>query len=638
MDTITTQPHCAADQTTTSAAFVANLSQNIPRTFSNDDPHFYHAGIECSKINSMSSITRFLKPTVNENTKPEHGVNTELSCSTITYGSRTYLLDEADEMEIVSSGKRFMLRNLAEVYPYFKEHGVTKNYLDFLFNPLGKRTIYSFANGNKFDLRRANVSTSSSATDEEEAPVLVKRKYGDGEHVIPSYSKNQDLDCYVIACGPTSFLVDKEDYQQILSIGKPFSFDPEVDTYPYYKNTNNKRCNYLEIIFSVQPSLNVIHFKNHNPRDLRKENVTITPQYFAEVLEGLDIIEYLGGHVAKLGAAAGTLKNPKWKIREADGTESIVMYCEPGALCKLCDESNNRILEFEKTKNNGNKISWYRCANGYVQGHSSVKTLYIHQIILDCFGNGQGTASVSVDHIDRNPMNNKLNNLRRADREMQQNNSRGIAPGTLRERSSKKELPTGITPDMLRKFVYYHHEVYNKEENKTREFFRVEHPNLPKGWCSSKSAKISIQEKLAQANQVADDLDRDILPPNLAKTITITTVTPSKRGTEDVAEGVATGGVETGSGGGEGVGVTKAILQDFTGPSKQGTEKLVLPKYVVFTIARDKPHLVFDKRVADGTRLSMRMVLPSTTYVMQEQLEILNQKIIDKYGTAHKVL
>ena len=44
---------------------------------------------------------------------------------------------------------------------------------------------------------------------------------------------------------------------------------------------------------------------------------------------------------------------------------------------------------------------------------------------------------------------------------------------------------------------------------------------------------------------------------------------------------------------------------------------------------RDKPHLVFEKRI-EGKRLNIKMVLPEE-YDIQEQLEKINEKIKEKY-------
>jgi hypothetical protein len=140
--------------------------------------------------------------------------------------------------------------------------------------------------------------------------------------------------------------------------------------------------------------------------------------------------------------------------------------------------------------------------------------LFIHQIITNCYGNGKGTKYISVDHIDRDPLNNTWDNLRIATREEQEQNSKGIKEGTKRERKqSAKTLPEGISQEMMKKYVVYYHEWLDKEHTKQREFFKVEkHPKLNKPWITSKSNKISILDKLSHANKVVSDLEKDIYP------------------------------------------------------------------------------------------------------------------------------
>ena len=301
------------------------------------------------------------------------------------------------------------------------------------------------------------------------------------------------------------------------------------------------------------------------------------PKIYDEILNKYNIIEYIQGHYSTLGQQAYKIKNCLWKIKENE-KEFLLMYCEQNTLCKLCPESYKKILDFEIKNNCNKKMTWYKASNGYIQTHTTYtledqKCYYIHQIITGCYGNGKGTKNVSVDHNDRNPLNNTFDNLRIASQNEQQTNSKGILPGTQRERSSKKDLPDGITYEMFKKYVYYNREFYNKEKTKEREFFRVEHPKLDKPWATTKSEKVSILEKLAQANKVVDDLENDIYPEKSEPT---------------------------------------------------------LPKYVSLVVTREKPHLVYEKRIVDGKRLNIKMVLPEE-YDLHDQLVILNEKIKEKY-------
>jgi hypothetical protein len=90
-------------------------------------------------------------------------------------------------------------------------------------------------------------------------------------------------------------------------------------------------------------------------------------------------------------------------------------------------------------------------------------------------------------------------------------------PPTPQRREYKRErkqtaqiLPPGITHDMMKKYVVYYREMTYLKDGKQqpREYFKVEaHPKLNKPWITSKSVKISLIEKLNDANQFVDDLD-----------------------------------------------------------------------------------------------------------------------------------
>ena len=326
----------------------------------------------------------------------------------------------------------------------------------------------------------------------------------------PSYDFDSQLNCGIICFDQQSVLMNFKDLFSIINFNKNFIYyNPNDNDYPYYLR-HNQKISYLEHLFNYDSSNIIYVFKNNNKFDLRKENIIIYHDFHKNITSKYNILDFNLGHFSQAGTDAYVMKNPMWKIIEND-KEYWLMYCEKDILIKLCDKSYQKILDFEKTLNNNKTLTWYKASNGYIQTHNpdDRKIYYIHQIITGCYGNGQGTLNVSVDHIDQDPLNNTWENLRIAIREEQEKNSKGIKPGTKRERKhNAKQLPEGITQDMLKKYVVYYKDYADKEKKREREYFKIEcHPKLSKIWIGTKANNISIQEKLSQANKVADDLE-----------------------------------------------------------------------------------------------------------------------------------
>ena len=382
--------------------------------------------------------------------------------------------------------------------------------------------------------------------------------------------------CGVIEFNPSKkYLVDFDDFNSFVFFDKKFTFDTHNDVYPSY-NYNYKRISLFEYLHKINVELIDYEFINNNEYDLRKENIKIYHYFQKHIDKKYKILEYIEGHYNTSGCESYKIKNPLWKVLDTEtNKEKILMLCVNDIICILCPKAYDKILEFEKNTNNSKKLTFYKHSNGYIL--CSYKSLYIHQIIMNFYGNGQGTKNESVDHIDQNPLNNCFSNLRIATRLEQEQNSKGIKDGTKRERKQNaKNLPQGITQDMMRKYVVYYEECYNKEKNLHREFFKIEHhPRLDKPWMSSKSNKVTILEKLEQVNKIVDDLEGNIQPE----------------------------------------------------------AKKTLPPYISITNFRNKPHLVFDKRSDTGKRENLKMVLP-IDYILETELERFAEKIQAKYDIA----
>jgi hypothetical protein len=240
--------------------------------------------------------------------------------------------------------------------------------------------------------------------------------------------------------------------------------------------------------------------------ELQKAHIsTPTNEELLKMFEEKRIIEpyvgtYISGTIIEQGRYAKQEKNP---IIIIDNIYYIL--CNKNAICKLDNMSYTNLQKIQDTLSK--KMTYSLMNNGYIIENST--NLYIHQLITGHYGHGKGTINLSVDHIDRNRLNNCYDNLRIVDRKEQERNSKGIMDGTKRERKKTAcELPNGLTQDMLPKYVVYYYE--NLTNGRHREFFKIEkHPKITKPVIGSKSMKISIFQKLDMIKSQLEELNKE---------------------------------------------------------------------------------------------------------------------------------
>ena len=132
---------------------------------------------------------------------------------------------------------------------------------------------------------------------------------------------------------------------------------------------------------------------------------------------------------------------------------------------------------------------------------------------MDLYGNKFSNLSdkkLSVDHINRDKLDNRLENLRIVDQSTQNSNN-----DKRKRKNNAKTLPDGLTQDMIPKYVVYYHEFYDKDKTKSREYFKIEkHPELDKPIIGSKSNKLSIKEKLTEIKNKLNSISNNSISNN----------------------------------------------------------------------------------------------------------------------------
>jgi hypothetical protein len=386
----------------------------------------------------------------------------------ITYKNNKYILDKCDWLRLLNFDRN--------IYP--NETLTQKNTYSFVDFILNKNTFIKstieYKNGNTNDLRKDNIIIKS-------ADMQLK------------FNVNNDNTIGFIQYFDNKLILDIHDFIKVINSDKKFIYNDKSQIYPYYKY-NKRHINIIEYIKDYYINNLSLLFINDNKYDLCKSNITAYHKYNKIMINKYSDAYYIAGHYNKKGKDAYIMKNPMWKVKDI-----YYVYCDGDKLFTIDDKSLDILTTYEDTHNI--KLTYFVHSNGYVM--CNPKKLYIHQIIMGCYGNGKGTKKVSVDHIDQDPLNNRYENLRIADRKTQEKTSKGIKKGTKRARKkTAKPLPEGITQDMLPKYVVYYKECVNKEKQIFREFFKIEkHAKIEKPIMSSKARNKPILEKLEEIKQ-----------------------------------------------------------------------------------------------------------------------------------------
>jgi len=160
-----------------------------------------------------------------------------------------------------------------------------------------------------------------------------------------------------------------------------------------------------------------------------------------------------------MGASSGKVFNPYYLV--SDGTTEFYVCQVNGDNGKsvytlISYNSLDKFLNMKDPTTEAYFIpTWYMCTNGYVITKNKASYIYLHQHLMDLHGQKSGTdliaAKRSVDHINRDPLDNRLANLRIVDSQTEQNLNQG------KKVRAENNLPTEFTLENndLPKYIQY---------------------------------------------------------------------------------------------------------------------------------------------------------------------------------------
>jgi hypothetical protein len=262
----------------------------------------------------------------------------------------------------------------------------------------------------------------------------------------------------------------------------------------YSHDKECKKIYLLDLLFKITPETHDIIFENNNYNDYTTKNIKFKKikEEIIEKPENIIILEsFFNKHYFNYFKVYETFDKIKKEFYMIDIKNNNFIFVNTEFL--------DTALYF-----NDNEIIWKVNDYGYVEakvndGYFDRSILLNKLIVSEKY---EKKERVFIDHINKNKLDCRLENMRI-------NNCQTNDDEKRKRQKNARDLPDGITNDMIPKYVVYYNSCYNKEKNLFREFFQVEgHPKSDgKRIATTKSNSVSILEKLKEAKEIIDVLE-----------------------------------------------------------------------------------------------------------------------------------
>jgi hypothetical protein len=254
-----------------------------------------------------------------------------------------------------------------------------------------------------------------------------------------------------------------------------------------------------------------------------------------DILLKYDILEFGKPTLIKYGKSSNQYRNMYYKVKNKENNDIYyimnIKQKNKNLYTKFSCEDLDKVL----IKN----ISYYINGGGYISTMINKKSYYLHQLIMNIHDTIEyNDIETTIDHINRDKLDNRRENLRLASQSLQ-----NINRNKPERRCDAINLPIGICQKDIPKYVTYRLDIYDPNKNKSeiyndyinayknkdnkcleirkkiidenilkyREYFYIKnHPNQKKIFESSKCNNISLLDKINECKLYLQLLDNEI--------------------------------------------------------------------------------------------------------------------------------